>query len=54
MKRKIATGRQALFSLGYLIPLMNADGKFLAITIFGDPSNFYILQDLIASFEWVQ
>jgi len=39
--------------LGYLIPLQNTNGKSLAITIYGDPANFYVLGNLLNSFEWI-
>jgi len=35
--------------IGYLIPLENHDGKYIAITIYGDPSNFYVLEEIVAS-----
>lgn len=39
--------------LGYLIPLNNDNGN-LAITVYGDPENFYILENLVAGFEFVK
>lgn len=36
----------------YIIPIPSLTGKYLAITIYGDPKNFSILDDLIKSMEW--
>ncbi|MCR4330266.1 MAG: hypothetical protein NUV49_00020 [Patescibacteria group bacterium] len=40
--------------LSYVIPLPIIPQKSLSITIYGDPSNFRVLDEIIASFEWVQ
>lgn len=40
--------------LGYLVPLPNDENKSLAITIYGDPDNFYILENIIDNFEWLK
>lgn len=40
--------------LGYLIPLANTNGKFLAIAIYGDPLNFRILEDIVTGFGWME
>lgn len=39
--------------LGYLIPLNNDSGN-LAITMYGDPENFYALENLVAGFEFIR
>lgn len=38
--------------LTYLIPLKATPGTALDITIFGDPSNFYVLDNLVRSITW--
>lgn len=40
--------------IGYLIPLPNTKEKLLAITIYGDSINFFVLDTLITSIEWLQ
>ena len=39
--------------LSYTISLPQNNGEFLAITIYGDSSNFYVLEELIADIEWL-
>lgn len=36
----------------YIIPIPSLTEKYLAITIYGDPKNFSILDDLVKSIEW--
>lgn len=38
----------------YYVPLSNTQGKFLSITIFGDPSNFQVLDEIVQSIEWTK
>ena len=39
-------------SRSYLLPLKNMSGQSLRITIGGDSSNFYVLDDLVKSIIW--
>jgi hypothetical protein len=41
-------------TLSYLIPLIETDSKSLLITIYGDPANFNVLDNVILTFEWVK
>ncbi len=38
----------------YSIPVPNENGKFLSIVIYGNSANFYILDDLVKSLEWLK
>ncbi len=39
--------------LHYAVSLPKHSGKFFSVAIYGDPLNFYILDELIASIEWI-
>lgn len=39
--------------LSYITALPNFSNKYLGITIYGDPLNFYVLDDLVKSIEWL-
>jgi hypothetical protein len=36
----------------YFIPLLTMPGKYLGINIYGNPTNFHILDEIMRSFEW--
>lgn len=36
----------------YYIPIPTAPGKFLSMVIFGDVSNFFVLDNLVKSIQW--
>lgn len=38
----------------YYIPIPTTPEKFLSIVIFGDTSNFYVLDDLVKSIRWTK
>lgn len=38
----------------YYIPIPLTPKKFLSIVIFGDTSNFYVLDDLVKSIQWMK
>lgn len=52
IKRDVTlTGGQQFHT--YIIPVPNIDGDYLMhITMYGNPDNFYILDDLVKTIEW--
>lgn len=48
---ELAGGEKMIF---YAVPLPKHPGKFFGVTIYGDPSNFHVLDEIIASIEWLQ
>ena len=44
------TGGQKIFS--YIILLPTHSDKYLGLRMYGDPSNFYVLDDLVKSLKW--
>lgn len=45
-------GGVRLFS--YIIPIPDTLNNYIGISIYGDPSNFYVLNDLVKSLEWLK
>jgi hypothetical protein len=51
--RQLMTLQSGQEILAYAIPIQNLPGRFLTIAIYGDPSNFSVLDHIVSTINWI-